>query len=163
VPLADDLSVYDMLYVVGRDQIQLTNDEMTALYEYWNAGGVIFYESCRRNQSVGDPPGDNVFMGLAHAFGLTLTPIERSHGIFESKYLFAQPPVGFETQGSPQVRVADGIVMSMSDYGCLWRGERRGRPAQRAEIRDAQEWGANLIFWAVAEHKARVNRAREKS
>jgi hypothetical protein len=159
VPLAGDLSPYDLVYVVGRDQIQLTNDEMTTLYNYWQAGGVIFYESCRRNQTVGDPPADNVFIGLVHAFGLTLTPIESGHGIYESCYLFAQPPLGFETQGSPQIRVADGIMMSNADYGCLWRGERRGKPAQRSEIRDAQEWGANLIFWAAAERKRRTEKA----
>jgi hypothetical protein len=57
--------------------------------------------------------------------------------------------------------VADGIVMSNADYGCLWRGERRGRPAHRGEIRDAHEFGANLIWWAAAERKARAEKARE--
>jgi hypothetical protein len=161
VPLAGDLARYDLLYLVGRDQVQLTNEEMTTLYSYWQAGGVIFYESCRRNQSVGDPPADNVFIGLVNAFGLTLAPIESGHGVFSAPYLFAQPPVGFETQGSPQIRVADGILMSTFDYGCLWRGERRGRPAQRAEIRDAHEWGANLIFWAAQQRKLRADKTRE--
>jgi hypothetical protein len=160
VPLAGDLSHYDLIYLVGRDQVQLNNDEMTALYNYWQAGGVIFYESCRRNQSVGDPPADNTFVGLVNAFGMTLTSMESSHGIFAAPYLFAQPPLGFETQGSPVMRVADGMLMSTMDYGCLWRGERRGRPAQRVEIRDAQEWGANLIFWAAKERKARADKAR---
>jgi hypothetical protein len=159
VPLVDDLSRYDLVYLVGRDQVQLSNDEMGALYAYWQAGGILFYESCRRNQAVGDPPADNTFMGLIHAFGMTLTPIESSHPVFAAPYLFAQPPGGFETQGSPQMRVADGIIMSTADYGCIWRGERRGRPAQRGEIRDAQEWGANLIFWAAAERKARADKA----
>jgi len=162
VPLAGDLSPYDMIYLVGRDQVQLTNDEMTALYGYWQDGGMIFYEGCRATQSVGDPPADNTFIGLAHAFGQTLQPIESSHTLFSSPYLFAQPPVGFETQGSPNLRVAEGILMSTYDYGCLWRGERRGRPAQRAEIRDAQEWGANLLFWASAERKVRANAVRAK-
>ena len=163
VPLSGDLRRYDLVYLVGRDKVELTNDEMTALYEYWQAGGVIFYESCRRDQSVGDPPADNTFIGLAHAFGLTLAPIERDHGIFAAPHLFAQPPLGYETQGSPKLQVADGVLMSSMDYGCLWRGERRGRPAQRSEIRDAQEWGANLIFWAAAEHKRRAERARENA
>ena len=94
---------------------------------------------------------------------MTLTPIESGHSVFAAPYLFAQPPVGFETQGSPQLRVADGVLMSTYDYGCLWRGERRGRPAQRSEIRDAQEWGANLIFWAAAERKRRATVTREKA
>jgi len=163
VPLAGDLSNYDLIYLVGRDQVQLTNEEMTALYGYWQAGGIIFYEGCRQNLTVGDPPADNTFIGLVNAFGLTLSPIDSSHGLFAAPYLFAQPPFGFETQGTPQLRGADGIVMSNFDYGCLWRGERRGRPAQRSEIRDAQEFGANLVFWAAAQRKVRANAVREKA
>jgi hypothetical protein len=149
-----------LVYLVGRDQVQLNNDEMTTLYNYWQAGGVVFYESCRRNHNIGDPPADNAFVGLVNAFGMTLTQIESGHDLFAAPYLFAQPPVGFETQGSPQLRVADGMMMSSMDYGCLWRGERRGRPAQRSEIRDAHEFGANLIFWAAAERKRRAEKAR---
>jgi hypothetical protein len=163
VPLGGDLSNYGLIYLVGRDQVQLTNEEMTALYTYWQAGGIIFYEGCRRNLTVGDPPADNTFIGLVNAFGQTLTPIDSSHSLFRSPYLFAQPALGFETQGSPMFRVADGILMSSYDYGCIWRGERRGRPAQRGEIRDAQEFGANLIFWAAAQRKVRANALREKA
>jgi hypothetical protein len=85
-----------------------------------------------------------------NAFSVQLNPIESGHELMASPYLFAQPPLGYETQGTSQVRVGEGIIMSTADYGCLWRGERRGRPAQRAEIRDAQEWGANLMLWAIA-------------
>jgi hypothetical protein len=159
VPVVSDLSRYDLIYLVGRDQIQLNNEEMTALYGYWQAGGVIFYESCRRDQA-GDPPGDAIFMNLVNAFGAQLKPLEGEHAIFAAPFLFAQPPQGYETQGTPQVRVGDGLIMSTADYGCLWRGERRGRLAQRAEIRDAQEWGANLIFWAAAQRQLRTNKAR---
>jgi len=163
LPLAGDLRPYDLIYLVGRDQVQLTNDEMTALYGYWQSGGIIFYEGCRHNLTVGEPPADNTFIGLVNAFGQTLKPIESSHGVFAAPYLFAQPPLGFETQGTPLFRVADGILMSSYDYGCIWRGERRGRPAQRGEIRDAQEFGANLIFWAAAQRKVRGNALVERA
>jgi len=143
--------------------VQLTNDEMTALYAYWQSGGVIFYEGCRRNLTVGEPPADNTFIGLVNAFGQTLTPIDSSHSLFTAPYLFAQPSAGFETQGSPTLRVADGILMSTYDFGCIWRGERRGRPATRSEIRDAQEFGANLIFWAAEQRKVRANALLEKA
>jgi len=89
---------------------------------------------------------------------LTLTPIEKEHALFRSPYLFAEAPAGFETQGTPQLKQADGILMSNYDFGCIWRGERRGRAAQRGELRDAHEWGANLIFWAAQERQERVKR-----
>jgi hypothetical protein len=161
VPLLGDLTRYDMIYLVGRDQIQLNNEEMTALYTYWQAGGVIFYESCRRNLA-GEPAGDAVFTNLVNAFGAQINPVESGHAIFAAPFLFAQIPSGYETQGTSQVRVGDGLIMSTADYGCLWRGERRGRPAQRVEIRDAQEWGANLVLWAVAQRQVRAEKARTK-
>jgi hypothetical protein len=163
VPLLGELSRYDLIYLVGRDQIQLNNDEMMALYAYWQEGGVIFYESCRRNHAQGDPPADAVFLDLVGAFGAKLEPLDSKHPIFSTAFLFAQPPAGFETQGSPQVQVGDGLIMSTADYGCLWRGERRGHPAQRGEIRDAQEWGANLVLWAAAHRQERTNAARQQS
>jgi hypothetical protein len=102
-------------------------------------------------------------MSLVNAFGVQLAPLENDHAILASPFLFAQPPQGYETQGTPQVQVADGLIMSTADYGCLWRGERRGRPAQRGEIRDAQEWGANLIFWAAAQRKVRAKQGRQQA
>ncbi|MCC6456780.1 MAG: DUF4159 domain-containing protein [Caldilineaceae bacterium] len=163
VPLLGDLARYDLIYLIGRDQIQLTNEEMTALYTYWQAGGVIFFESCRRDQAQGDPPADAIFVNLVNAFGVQMTPLESGHALFRAPFLFAQPPLGFETQGSPQVRVADGLIMSTADYGCLWRGERRGRPGQRGEIRDAQEWGANLVLWAIAQRQLRTSKVRQQA
>jgi hypothetical protein len=162
VPLMSELNRYDLLYLVGRDQVQLTSDEMNALYAYWQAGGVLFYESCRRNQAQGDPPADAIFLDLVSAFGAKLEPLTSGHPLFAAPYLFAQPPVGFETQGKSQLQIGDGLIMSTADYGCIWRGERRGSPAQRAEIRDAQEWGANLVLWAAAQRQARVNAARQQ-
>lgn len=163
VPLLGDLAPYDLIYLVGRDQVDLSNDEMTALYNYWHEGGILFYEGCRRNQTNGEPPADAVFTALVNAFGQKLAPIEAGHELLASPYLFAKAPQGYETQGSPQMLVADGILMSTADYGCLWRGAQRGGPAERSEIRDAQEWGANVIFWAAAQHKIRRERARTQA
>lgn len=163
VPMLGDLAPYDVVYIVGRDHVDFSNDEMTALYQYWQEGGVLFYEGCRRNQPNGEPPADAVFVALVNAFGQQLAPIESGHELLASPYLFAKPPLGYETQGSPQVLVADGIVVSQADYGCLWRGLRRSGPAERGEIRDAQEWGTNLLLWAAAQRKIRSERARTQA
>jgi hypothetical protein len=72
---------------------------------------------------------------------------------FVEPHLFAAPPPGFETDGTPKVVVgaaaAGRVVWSMCDYGCLWQGERRGRAASREEIRTAMEWGANVVTYAL--------------
>ena len=46
------------------------------------------------------------------------------------------------------VLVREGVVFSTFDYGCLWQGKRRGRAAARHEIRNALEWGENLMLYA---------------
>jgi hypothetical protein len=155
VPLSDELLRYDLIMVVGRDAVQLTSEEMNALYRYWQGGGVIFYESCRRNQAQGNPPADANFTELLSSFGIKLQPLPADHALLARPYRFGQPPAGFETLGSPGVMVAEGMVVSNVDFACLWRGERRSGPARRSEIRDAEEWGANLILWAAAESRAR--------
>jgi hypothetical protein len=152
--LAADLGQYDLVYVVGRDAVQLTSDEMNALYTYWQGGGVIFFESCRAGQTDGDPGADVVFRDLLAAFGTRLEPMPPTHALFAAPNLFAQPPDGFETRGAPALLAAERVIMSTFDYGCMWRGERRGRQAQRGEIRNALEFGANVVHWAIAQRQA---------
>ncbi len=161
IPLTADLARYDLIMIVGRDDMKFTSDEMTAIYNYWKSGGVLFYESCRRNQTQGNPPADAVFNDLVESFGAWLEPLPQDHPLLAKPYRFGQPPNGFETLGSPLVKVAEGIVMSTFDYGCIWRGERRGGPARRSEIRDAEEWGANLLLWAAAESRGRRQAAKQ--
>jgi len=148
---ASDLAQYDLLYVVGRDAVQLTSDEMNALYTYWQGGGVIFFEGCRAAQTDGDPGVDAMFKELMSSFGVRLEAMPTGHPLMASPYLFAQPPDGFETRGTPQLLAAERVIMSTFDFGCMWRGERRGRPAHRSEIRNALEFGANLVHWAKAQ------------
>jgi hypothetical protein len=154
VPLTNGLARYDLLYVVGRDGFQLNNDEMTTLYHYWQEGGSLFYEGCRRAQESGEPAADAAFVALLDSFGVQLRPVEAGHEVLRAPYLFGAPPDGFETRGTPTLRAGEGVLVSTFDYGCLWRGERRGRPAARSEIRNALEFGANLVTWAAARRAA---------
>ncbi len=151
---ASDLAQYDLLYVVGRDVVQLTGDEMNPLYTYWQGGGTIFLESCRAAQTDGDPGADAMFRELMSSFGVSLAPMPATHPLMATPYLFAQPPDGFETRGTPGLWAGERVIMSTYDFGCIWRGERRGRPAHRSEIRNALEFGANLVRWAMAQSKA---------
>jgi hypothetical protein len=149
-PLDLDLARYTLLALVGRDAFQLSAEQMNALYVFLQGGGTIFYESCRRSVDSGDPAADASFLDMMASLGVRLQPLERAHPLLNDPHLFAEPPDGFEIRGAPRVAVADGVVFSTYDYGCLWRGERRGRLAARSEIRNALEWGTNLLTYAVA-------------
>jgi hypothetical protein len=113
----------------------------------------VLFESCRRDVKAGDPPADASFSDLLASFGISLQELPPGHDLLVEPYLFAAPPPGFETEGAPKVLLgmaAGGpVILSSCDYGCLWQGERRGRPASREEIRTAMEWGANLIAYAL--------------
>jgi hypothetical protein len=139
---------HTMLYLVGNEAFQLTGEQATVLYEYYKQGGVIFYESCRAH-GTGEPAGDASFMDLVAAMGVTLRSPAETDPLFQRPHLFAGPPDGFETQGTSRVLIGDGVIFSSFDYGCMWQGKRRGRAAGRSEIRNAMEWGENLLAFAL--------------
>ena len=149
-PLDVDLDEYTLVCLVGRDAVQLDAGQMSLLYAYMQKGGTIFYESCHRTSAEPVPPADAAVLDMLQSFGLSLEPLSAGHPLLTEPNFFAQLPDGFETMGAPTVQVADGVVFSTYDFGCIWRGERRGRKASRSEIRNGFEWGANLVAYARA-------------
>jgi hypothetical protein len=155
VPLGPGLDYYALVYLVGQGAFELSPEEMQVLYDYVQGGGTLFIESCRREVENGDPPADAAFADLLVSLGLELEEgVERR--LLVEPFLFAAPPPGFETQGTPGVRMGEGVILSTCDYGCLWQGERRHGPAARDEIRAALEWGENIVACALARRR-RVN------
>ena len=117
-------------------------------------------ESCRRGVESRGPAGDGApadaaFMDLAASFGIALAapqsddPKNAGGVLLTTPNHFAVPPSGFESEGQPAFLAGDGLLFSSCDYGCLWQGHRRGRPATREEIRTAEEWGQNLLAYAL--------------
>lgn len=141
-----------LIYLVAQEPFRLPQEQLGTLYEFYRQGGTIFYESCR-NGLNGEPAADASFGELMQAMGLSLQPLHEAHPLLREPWLFAMPPEGYETQGSGRLLVADGVVFSSYDYGCIWRGQRRGRPAARSEIRSAMEFGENLV--ALAQRRRR--------
>jgi len=149
VAIAGGLERYTLVYLVGHNEAALNRDQMNALYAYIKAGGTMLMESCRRDRPSGALQGDGVFSELATSFGITLEEPLATHPLLAGPNLFAVPPAGFETEGTPKLLAGGGLLWSTHDYGCLWQGQRRGRPATREEIRSAMEWGENLIAFAL--------------
>ncbi|HSJ58904.1 MAG TPA: DUF4159 domain-containing protein [Anaerolineae bacterium] len=153
VLLAPGLEAYTLLYLVGNGEFQLSRDEMNALYAYVHGGGTLFFESCRRGVKGGEPPADGCFFDVLASMGMQVEAVPAGHRLLVDPHLFGAPPPGFETEGAPRVQIGDGIIVSQNDYGCLWQGERRGRPATREEIRSAIEWGENIVAYALGRLK----------
>jgi hypothetical protein len=149
VPLSAGLSAYSLVYLVGHNGFQLNPNEMNSLYAYWQAGGTLLAESCRRDVQAANA-ADNAFNELFSSLGVKLDNVATGHDLLVEPNLFAAPPVGFETDGLPIVRAGEGVAVGGADYGCLWQGERRSGAAGRDAIRTAHEFGANVLAWAAA-------------
>lgn len=148
VELDESLEVYTLLYIVGLDSFSLSPGEMNAIYAFLQGGGTVLYESCRHDVAMGDPAADAAFKEMLVSLGISIEALTPMHAVLSEPHVFAAPPVGFENQGAPDIQVADGLIYSAEDYGCLWNGERRNATPSRGEIRDAFEWGENILAYA---------------
>jgi hypothetical protein len=157
IALGPGIERYTLLYLVGQGSFQLDRDEMEALYGYIQGGGTVLIESCRRDIAEGDPPADTSFYNLLADLGVELNELRPDHRLLTEPYLFAAPPRGFETQGTPRVAVSEAVIFSTYDYGCLWQGERRTGSASRDEIRAALDWGCNIVAYAVKRRRRMKN------
>lgn len=146
------LQGYGLVYVVGKHTVRLSTEQMTALYDYRRQGGTIFYESQREGLNA-EPGADAAFLDMMSSMGVTLQPIDDNHVLLRQPNLFTSPPDGFETQGAPRFLVGDGVIFSSYDFGGLWLGKRRVRPATRTEIRNAFEWGENIVEYGARRRK----------
>jgi hypothetical protein len=149
IPLGPGLENYTLVYLVGQSEFQLSQDEIAALAAALQSGSTLLLESCRRETALGEPPSDGSFVALVASLGAHLEEVRAGHDLLVEPALFAALPSGFETQGTPSVRLGGGVVFSSCDYGCLWQGERRSGAASREHIRSAQEFGGNLMAYAV--------------
>jgi hypothetical protein len=152
-----DLSSYDLVYLVAQGDFQLTSDEMNVLYVYLRSGGTLLLEACHKVTAAGK--AEAVLLEMLSSFGTQVSDLSVDHAVLSEPNFFAAPPVGFETEGAPSIKVGEGVILSACDYGCLWQGERRGQAASREEIRAAHEWGSNIVAYAVA-RRAQSNRTQ---
>lgn len=159
VPLTHPLTRYTLVFLVGEQRFQHNNPETNRnLYNYLRDGGTLFLESCRHQTGRGRVPADESFSALIRALGIRqIRPIQAPHPLLEEPYLFAAPPSGFANWGKAVVQVADGVIWSMADYGCLWAGEQSDSSPSREDIRAAIEWGSNIIEYALKRRKSKAS------
>jgi hypothetical protein len=161
VVLDQRLASYPMLCVVGQRGSGLGQTEQHHLREYLLSGGLIYYESCHSEFRSGDNQADKAFMDFVTWLGGQVAEVPTSHPLYRSPHLFLQLPQSYEERTPAPLQVVTGIgpgvaIISKNDYGCVWSGSRRSGALARAEVREAFEWGRNLITFAL-HHRARQN------
>jgi hypothetical protein len=142
-----DLSGYTLVNVVASGEVKLTADEMNVLYNYLQGGGTLLLEVCQHGPQ--SDLAEAALRDMLDSFGVKVAEIPDGHALLAEPYFFARPPAGYVVDGTPSFKVGEGVIFSLNDYGCLWQGERTGRPASREEIRAAHEWGANMVAYAL--------------
>jgi hypothetical protein len=147
IELNEDLERYDLVYMAAKNSFQFSREQMNHLYTYIGNGGMVFMDCCRRGSDIAAVSA--AYSSLAESFGIELEEVRHGHPLLSQPHLFGQPPAGFDDDENPRLLVGKGIILSEHDYGCTWQGERRSGPARREEIRTANEWGENIISFAL--------------
>jgi hypothetical protein len=147
VPLDDALAYYTLVYLVGLGSFELDADAMKALYTYLQEGGVLFMEGVSEE-------ADAALRDVLESMGMDVAPLPEEHALLHTPNLFAALPAGYEAEATPEVWVAEQVVLSAGNYGALWNGERAAGPPPREAIRAAHEWAENLIAYALDRRRA---------
>jgi hypothetical protein len=157
VLLDKNLPVYWLLCLSGQRNLNLNDTERHHLYQYIRNGGIVYFESCRRDTRFGEPGSDKLFLDMIQKMGGTFEEVQSNHSLYTIPHLFTRLPEAYEMRSTPTIQIATGIekglvIMSKNDYACLWNGDRRDRNATRTEMREAFEWGSNLLSF-VSHHR----------
>lgn len=143
VALAPGVEANTLIYLVGQGAFELNPGQMNGLYNYVERGhGTLLLESL-------DSTAEKIFTNMLKTLKLPVKAAAPGHRLLTDPYLFAVPPPGFETNGSPQLMLGDGVIFSSHNYGRLWQGQQRDGTPSREQIRTAMEWGTNIIAYAA--------------
>ncbi len=134
---------YDLLYLTGRETLNLNSREFEALKTYLDRGGVLLV----------DAPADSpALVESVISLGQQLeTPLEyierlrRDHPLRTHPFLFSALPV---IQQQPiRILTGGGIVLVIGDLASAW-GIDENFALSRLAIRTAQELGINFLAYA---------------
>ncbi len=136
-----------LVYLVGQGTFEFSAGVMNGLRNYVYKGkGTLLIESL-------DAAAETSFLNFLREKDMLPQPLKPGHQLLTQPHLFATPPPGFEPEENAKLRVGEGVILSTSNYGLLWQGERHSGPASREEIRAATEWGSNIITYALTRRR----------
>jgi hypothetical protein len=143
VTLGPGVETHTLIYLVGRDDFELSSSQSNGLANYVTKGrGTLFIESS-------DSKAEAAFLKLLKTLKMEPGALPTGHRLLTDPYLFAAPPPGFEPQAAAKVLVSEGVIFSTCNYGLLWGGAIREGIPSREQIRSAFEWGGNVIAYAA--------------
>ncbi|MDQ2686571.1 MAG: DUF4159 domain-containing protein [Armatimonadota bacterium] len=142
-----------LLYVAGRQGFQPRTDaETDGLKRYLDGGGLLFGEAAQGNAEFAAG-----FQELAGKLGAKLKKVPKNHPLLTAHHVFSSPPPGGRAQGELLLDADAGVMLSSFDYGGAWQGdvEQPDAPDARDHIRQAQEFGLNVVAYAASRRRVR--------
>jgi len=138
----DRLQYYDVLYLTGKQKLELSLPELNALKAYLDQGGVLLVDIAAEATELRDS-----IQQLAQQLGTPLQPLTslRNHPLRTRPFLFAALPLSH--QQPIQISVGGGILLVTGDLATSW-GPDQELNLSRIMIRTAQELGINLLHYA---------------
>ncbi|MEA3309344.1 MAG: DUF4159 domain-containing protein [Chloroflexota bacterium] len=147
-----DFATYTVVYLVVAGALQVEAELLNTLYAYLQAGGTLFTEVVPSADEDKVPASEAAFFEMLNSLGISLEPVKAEHPLLTNPHLFAVPPfcgLVAEDAAAPLLLAGGGVIFSRGDYGRLWGGQCAGLTPSRASIRDAHEWGENLVTYAL--------------
>ncbi|MFO8009706.1 MAG: DUF4159 domain-containing protein [Dehalococcoidia bacterium] len=144
--LAKNLGKYQVLYLTGNGNFELSDEEQSSLSKFVESGGMVFGEGCSEGeaQSRGAKEFGLAFNKIAGQFKSKLENVQRGHPLLSSAHIFSSVPQG----AGPGMLLEGGrMVYSGSDYGCAWQGGYQDVPLEREVIRTAIEMAVNIMSY----------------
>lgn len=144
IPISDAENV-DFLMISGHQSLSLTEDDQRGIGRMLDRGGTVFTEVSRRPEQ--DRRGSQFAAGvgrLAHTLGRPLSTIARGHPLLTARHVFSVVPPGAD---GPGLFEQGGLIYSEAGYGSAWSGGLDTRPLDRSTIRDALDFGVNMVLY----------------
>ena len=137
----------DVIYLSGHEALKLGDADVQGLTDVLARGGVVVGEGCAAGPGGEQGARDFAmsFWELAQRLGRQLVRVDRGHPLLTARHVFGAAPVG--GRDTPRVMEAGGMIYSDADFGCAWQGGTAEHPLPRATIRDALEFGTNMVLY----------------
>ena len=151
----EDLLEAPVMFISGRDDLQMNPTQKENLKKYIESGGFVFAEACQGDGCGANVEFDRKFRALmAQLFPASeLTPIPADHPVWNAHYRIKEPNKDWPLYGL-QACCRTSVIYCPRNLTCFWQVDRPnlmkrlGKPTQK-DVVYCTEVGVNVISYAT--------------
>lgn len=135
---------YRLIYLLANKTAILEPEQAEKLRAFLEDGGRLLLE-------FSEPIEEADAVNFLKPAGIPLEKVTPSHPVFQAPSLFYTLPQGSLTGSQPVVwSWGTAVLCTNACYGSLWSGQAAPEALSRSAVRDALEWGANLVHYLLS-------------